>query len=111
MMRMMRCSHRLLLAAFLCAGCGSVQNNNPGDDDGGGDFTLSATPSSINIPIAGSGKVTVSINRTGLASDIMLAAQNLPSGLTATFAANPVPAASNSTDVTLAVAPGSLAGM
>ncbi|HEY6172987.1 MAG TPA: hypothetical protein VIX73_01035 [Kofleriaceae bacterium] len=110
MMLMMRAPHRLLLTVALCTGCGSVQNNN-GDDDGGGDFTLTATPSSINIPIAGSGKVTIAINRTGSAADVMLAAQNLPNGLTATFATNPVPAASNSTDVTFAVAPGAPAGM
>ena len=90
-------------------GCGSVQNNN-GDDDGSGDFTLSATPSSIGIPIASSGKVTISIDRTGSASDIMLTAQNLPNGLTASFATNPVPAASNSSDVTFTVAPGSPVG-
>jgi hypothetical protein len=107
---MMRCSHHLILTMALYVGCGSVQSNNGDDAGGSGDFTLSATPSSISIPIASSGKVTVSIDRTGSPGDVTLAAQNLPNGLTAAFATNPVPAASNSTDVTFTAAPGSPVG-
>src|SRR5262249_22991487 len=76
----------------------------------GGSFTLNATPTSVNIPIASTGTVTIAINRTGSVGDVMLSAQNLPSGITATFAANPVPAPSSSTDVTFSAAPGQPAG-
>ncbi len=93
------------------SGCGSVSSsNNPDGGGGGGSFTLAATPTTVNIPIAGTGTATVAINRTGSVGDVMLSAQNLPSGITATFATNPVPAASSSTDVTFSVAPGTPPG-
>lgn len=100
----------ILLTAFavLGVGCGTVENN-PGDG-GGGDFTLSATPASVNIPIAGTGTVTISVDRVGSPGEVMLSAQNLPAGITATFATNPVPAGANSSDVTFAVAPGTPPG-
>jgi hypothetical protein len=100
----------LCFAVLLGAGCGSVSSHNNPDGGGSGTFTLNATPTSVNIPIAGTGMVTISIDRVGSVGDVMLSAQNLPTGITATFAANPVPAASNSTDVTFAVAPGTPPG-
>lgn len=102
----------LCLGFVVASGCGSVgSSNNPdGGGGGGGSFSITATPTSVNIPIASTGTVTVAINRTGSVGDVMLSAQNLPSGITATFATNPVPAASSSTDVTFTVAPGTPAG-
>lgn len=100
----------LCLGFVLGSGCGSVGSMNNPDGGGGGSFTLSATPTSVNIPIASTGTVTVAINRVGSVGDVMLSAQNLPSGITATFATNPVPAASSSTDVTFTVAPGTPPG-
>lgn len=44
---------------------------------GAGDFTLSVTPGNIEIPIASSGTVTLNVDRTGSAGDIVLAAQNV----------------------------------
>lgn len=100
----------LCLGFAVCSGCGSVGSMNNPDGGGGGSFTLSATPTSVNIPIASTGTVTIAINRVGSVGDVMLSAQNLPAGITATFTANPVPAASSSTDVTFTVAPGTPAG-
>jgi hypothetical protein len=56
------------------------------------------------------GTVTISVDRVGSPGDVMLSAQNLPAGITATFATNPVPAGANSSDVTFAVAPGTPPG-
>jgi hypothetical protein len=98
------------LGFAVVSGCGSVGPANSPDGGGGGSFTLNATPTSLNIPIASTGTVTIAINRTGSVGDVMLSAQNLPSGITAMFAANPVPAASSSTDVTFSVAPGTPPG-
>jgi len=99
----------VLLAALVVSGvgCGSVKDG-PGDD--AGDFTLTATPTSVNVPIAGTGTVTISVDRTGSGGDVMLSAQNLPAGITATFATNPVPAGTNASNVTFAVAPGTPPG-
>lgn len=96
----------VLLAASIVSsvGCGSVKDN-PGDD-----FTLTATPASVNVPIAGTGTVTIAVDRTGSGEDVMLSAQNLPAWITATFATNPVPAGANESDVTFAVAPGTPPG-
>jgi len=99
----------LCLSLVICVGCGSVKNgNNP--DGGGGSFTLNATPASLNVPIAGTGVVTIAIDRAGEVGDVMLSAPNLPSGITATFATNPIPAGASSSDVAIAVAPGTSPG-
>jgi hypothetical protein len=100
------------LGLVACVACGSVSNAPDGGSDSsdGGSFALNATPTSINIPIASSGVVTISIDRTGSVGDVMLSAQNLPAGITATFATNPVPAGTSASDVTFTVAPGTAAG-
>lgn len=103
----------LCLGIAVGSGCGSVgpSNNPDAGGGGGGSFTLSATPTTLNIPIASTGAATIAINRTGAVGDVMLSAQNLPSGITATFATNPVPSGTSSSDVTFAIAPGTPAGM
>ena len=103
--------YSVLLAASVALGlgCGSVKNN-PGPDGGGGDFALTATPASLNVPIAGTATVTISVDRTGSSGAVMLSAQNAPAGITVTFATNPVPAGANSSDATFAVAPGTPPG-
>jgi hypothetical protein len=101
------------LGLLACVACGSVSSTSDGGSDssgGGGSFALNATPTSIDIPIASSGVVTISIDRTGSVGDVTLSAQNLPAGITATFATNPVPAGTSASDVTFTVAPGSPAG-
>jgi hypothetical protein len=100
------------LGLLACVACGSVSNTPDAgsDSSGGGSFALNATPTSINVPIASSGVVTISIDRTGSVGDVMLRAQNLPTGITATFATNPVPAGTSASDVTFTVAPGTPAG-
>ena len=108
-MKIIKLGFSVLVAASAASsvGCGSVKDNS---GDSGGDFTLTATPAALNVPIAGTGTVAISIDRVGSPGDVMLAAQNLPAGITATFATNPVPAGSNSSDVTFAVAPGTAPG-
>src|SRR5689334_13398205 len=99
----------LCLSLVICVGCGSVKNgNNP--DGGGGSFTLNATPAAINVAIAGTGVVTIAIDRVGQVGDITLSAPNLPPGITATFATNPVPDGTSSFDVAITVAPGTPPG-
>ena len=83
--------------------CGSVK---PGDDDDG-DFTITADPTSLTIPIAGSRTSALTIQRTGTVGDIMLSATGLGSNVTATFTPNPVPAGTTSAQATFKVAGGS----
>lgn len=95
-------------------GCGSVHDGGTdgggGGGGGGGDFTLSADPTSLSIPYRDSQTTTLTIERTGDTGDISLSADNLPAGITATFDPNPVPAGTDSVDVTVSVEPGATAG-
>jgi len=84
-------------------GCGSVADTSA-------DFTLRAAPAAVNVPIAGKGTAAITVDRTGSMVDVMLSVQNLPTGITATFATNPVPAGGNESDVTFTVAPGTPPG-
>ena len=120
-------SRAIALSLMLSAlGCGAVQSGAPGDagvaDDVGGsgdaagsgdprgDFTLTASATSVDVPIAGTATVRLSIARTGPTGDVMLSAPNPPAGITATFTPNPVPAGATTSDVTIAVAGGTPAG-
>ena len=97
----------VVAAAGLLA-CGSVQN--PGDGDGGpSDFTITVNPTSLTIPIAGSQTVEVTIARTGATGDVMLSASGGGTGVTATFAPNPIPAGMTTSQATITVAGGSAA--
>jgi hypothetical protein len=111
---------------LVALGCGTVKDNPPADPDGGvvvgadapivdsgasGSFTLSVTPTTLSIPIAGSAMATLSVDRTGPPGDIMLSAGSLPAGITVAFAANPIPAGTASTTATIAIAPGTAAGV
>jgi hypothetical protein len=40
-------------------------------------------PASVNVPIAGTGTLTIAVDRTGSGEDVMLSAQNLPTGIPA----------------------------
>jgi hypothetical protein len=105
----LRCRAGLgILPIVVAFGCGTV--TTPEADGGTGDFTLIATPMALNIPIASSAVATIAVDRVGGAADVMLSAQNLPSGITATFTANPVPAGTNTSDVRFSVAAGTPAG-
>lgn len=95
----------LLVSIWLLA-CGTVKNN-PGADAASGDFTITADPTSLTVPIAGSQTVTLTIERTGDAGDVMLSASGLGANLTATFAPNPVPAGTTTSQATITVAGGS----
>jgi uncharacterized membrane protein len=95
-----------LLASSWLLACGTVKNN-PGDDDASGDFTITADPTSLTVPIAGSQTVTLTIERTGAVGDVMLSASGLGANLTATFAPNPVPDGTTTSQATITVAGGS----
>ncbi len=53
-------------------------------------FTLSASPASLTLNPGGSGTTTITVtDRGGFTGNVTLAASNLPSGVTASFSANP----------------------
>jgi hypothetical protein len=54
-----------------------------------GTFSLALTPASLSIAQSGSGSVVVNITRTSFANAITLAAEGLPSGVTAAFTTSP----------------------
>src|SRR5207249_138652 len=57
---------------------------------GGADFTLSASPSSRNVPPGTSTSYTVTINPTGgFADPVSLSVTGLPAGASGSFAPNP----------------------
>ena len=65
-----------------------------------GSYTLSLTPPSATLTQGGNTTVTVNINRTNFPAGVTMTAENLPSGVTASF--NPVsPVTANSTVLTL----------
>jgi hypothetical protein len=77
--------------AALLSACGEVASNNGTDGGSGsgsndGDFTLSVDPSTLTMPIAGSGTVTVNIVRTGSIGEVTLTADGLGTSLTADLA-------------------------
>jgi hypothetical protein len=57
-------------------------------------FSLALTPASLSIAQSGSGSVVVNITRTSFANAITLAAEGLPSGVTAAFTTSPTTGAS-----------------
>jgi hypothetical protein len=101
---------------FCLVACGEVSEtpddggsgDSASDSAGVGDFTLSVSPGSIEIPIASSGTVTLNVDRTGTAGDIMLAAQNVPADLQVTFSPATIPASENTSEVKIEVAGGSV---
>jgi len=104
----------VLVALSIALGCGTVADNKPdaggGSDDSGvtGDFSLAVVPTTLSVPIASSGTVTLHVERTGTVGDIMLSAPNLPAGVTASFATNPLPEGTDSTEVTFEIAGGTM---
>lgn len=66
-----------------------------------GSFTISVTPtSSVTVQAGADANRTITINRTNYTADVTLTAENLPAGMSATFAPNP--ANGNSVVLTLA---------
>jgi hypothetical protein len=79
-----------------------------GDDDfPAGDFTITTDPTSLTLPIAASGMVTVTVQRTGTVGDIMLSASGLGANVSAAFSPNPIPASATTSQATIAIAGGS----
>ena len=93
----------LCMGLIVSAGCGSVSGGT--DGGGGGDFTLTANPTSLTVPIAGSGTTTVTVERTGSVGDIMLSASG-GANITTTFSPNPIPAGATTSQATIKVAGG-----
>jgi hypothetical protein len=74
-----------------------------------GSYTLSLTPSALSIAPGASGTTTITITRSNFSGGVTLAAENLPSGVTATF--NPAsPVSGNSTALTLTVSASATVG-
>jgi hypothetical protein len=79
-------------------GATKVFGNEPGPPTP--DFALSASPASLTVNRGASGTSTITITRTGgFSSDVTLSASGLPTGVTASFSANP--ATGNSSVLTL----------
>jgi hypothetical protein len=103
------------LAAVALVGCGSVDQMMMGGDDDddddvpAGDFTITTEPTSLTLPIAGSGTVTVTVARTGSVGDIMLSASGGGANVSATFSPNPIPASATTSQATISIAGGSAA--
>lgn len=100
--------------ALVVVACGSVGGPPSGDSGGGGDddvppgdFTITTDPTSLTLPIAGSGTVTVTVQRTGAVGDIMLSASGLGANVSAAFSPNPIPASASTSQAAIAIAGGS----
>lgn len=94
------------LALLLSAACGEVKGTNTPPDSGSNvdaDFTLTVDPTSLTIPIAGSDKVTVTVNRTGDTGEIALSATGLGSNLTAELSPAAIPDGETTAEVTISV--------
>src|SRR5678815_1820146 len=94
--------------ALVVVACGSVGGPPSGDSGGGGDddvppgdFTITTDPTSLTLPIAGSGTVTVTVQRTGAVGDIMLSASGLGANVSAAFSPNPIPASASTSQATI----------
>ena len=110
MRRLVACA----LVGVVAAACGSVKEQ---PHDGGGDdidapivpadFTLSATPTTLDAPILGTAAVTVSIERTGDAGEVSLTASG---STTITAAPATIAADMTSTELTFTLGAGTAAG-
>lgn len=109
----LQCS--LVSAALLVGACGEVKAPNTPDSgsnvDPNADFTLTVDPSSLTIPIASSAKMTVTVARTGTTGDIALSATGLGANITVDFSPASIPEGSATSEVTIAVKGGTVAGM
>ncbi|WP_425508327.1 pre-peptidase C-terminal domain-containing protein [Tahibacter amnicola] len=89
---------------------GIACGTRPACSGGTPDFTIAATPASQSVCAPGTTSYTVNIGATGgFSNNVTLAASGLPSGVTASFAPNPVAPGSSST-LTLNVASSAAAG-
>lgn len=94
------------VALLFATACGSVSSNDGADANGSnasGDFTLASTASSLTIPIAGSAKLTLTVQRTNATGDIALSATGLGANLTADFSPAVLPSGTDSSEVTISV--------
>jgi hypothetical protein len=65
------------------------------------DFAITVTPNTLTLPQASSGSASVSVQSVGAFSDpVNLATSNLPGGITASFAQNPVTVSPGGTALT-----------
>jgi WD40 repeat protein len=86
-----RTATALLLFALVIEGCGGGSSNNSGGNGGGGggggqtpDFTLSANPSSVSIPVGMTSSTMVTATPiNGFSSTVSVEVSGLPSGVTA----------------------------
>jgi hypothetical protein len=100
----------LALVSLLAAGCkeaGATVEEPPGNHGDGGvtpSITLLISPSSLSLTQGDQGTIAVALTRsTGFTSDIVLTAEGLPTGVTATFAPATVPSAGSASTLSLAV--------
>ncbi len=80
--------------ALILSGCGGVSTHSNQTPS----FTLSASPSSVNITQVSNGTSTLTITpQNGFSGSVALSASGLPSGVTASFNPNPATTASTLT--------------
>jgi hypothetical protein len=75
-----------------------------------GDFTISVSPGSLDIPIGASKSTTVTVARVGAAGQVELSATDLPDGVTVSFETNPIPKDATTSKMTVKVNPGAVPG-
>jgi hypothetical protein len=95
------------LVLLLTAGCGLFGEDDPS-------ISLAASPTAVVLLQAATSPVTLEIGRTNFDKAVTLAVEGgLPTGVTATFTPNPVPAGTSTTALTIATtgvaAPGTFA--
>jgi hypothetical protein len=102
-----------LFALVVAAGCGAVSDNRTdsgtGDTVPAGDFSLAVAPGAVTVPIASSTTVTVTVQRASGVGDIMLSTTGEANGVMVTYATNPLPVGTDTTEATIKVAGGSAA--
>ncbi len=95
------------LSIALATACGSV----PGTPDATpGDYSLTAVPASVTVPMLSSGVATVSIARVGQVGEVMFSVRGVPPGVTATFSVNPLPVTASAAELQLKVEPNATLG-
>jgi hypothetical protein len=98
-------------AVITLVGCGSAGGSSSGDGGGdgapAGDFTIMLDRTSLTLPIAGSGTVTVTVQRTGAVGEIRLTASGL-APVSVAFNPNPIPASATTSQATISIAGGTV---
>jgi alpha-tubulin suppressor-like RCC1 family protein len=96
------------LALLAAAGCGDKDDGGAPTEPptgGGGSFQFTIDPATVTVHHGGSGTATITLVRVAFDKPVQLSAENLPTGVTATFSPATVPGNATTSTLTLTVAP------